>query len=71
MHLCKKIQCTIVAPSATLYNFLTELAMSNLECMTRYNNIPTPDLNFVCCSNGINVSYLSGQFTIVLDGAGV
>jgi hypothetical protein len=30
-----------------LDNSRTAFAMSNLECLTRYNNIPTPDLYFV------------------------
>jgi hypothetical protein len=60
-----------VALSATFDNSLTELAMSNLECLTKYNKIPTLDQNFVCCSIVINMSSLSGQFTIDLGGAGV
>jgi hypothetical protein len=70
-HLNNNFQCPIVAPSTTLDDYLTELAMSNLECLTRYSSMPTPDINLVCSSAGINVSSLSGRFTIDHGGGGV
>jgi hypothetical protein len=71
IHLNNNFQRPIAAPSATPDNSLTEFAMSNLECLTRYSSMPTQDLNLVCSSAVINVSFLSGRFTIDLGGAEV
>jgi hypothetical protein len=38
----KDFQWALVAPSRTLVSSLTAFEMSGLECLTKYNNIPTP-----------------------------
>jgi hypothetical protein len=45
--------------------------ISGLECLTRYNSIPTPDLNLVWSSGEIKISPFSGHWMFVLGAAGV
>jgi hypothetical protein len=67
----RSFQCAIVAPFETFDSSLTGFEMSRRECVTKYNRIPNPDLNFVCWSGDSKVSSLPERLKMVRGGAGV
>lgn len=71
IYLNNCFQCAWVEPSPTFDGSLIAFLLSSLECLTRYNIIPTPDLYSFHCYGLINGSPGCGLVIVVIVNAGV
>jgi hypothetical protein len=65
----RRFQCAMAAPYATFESSLTEFVILKRECITKYNSIPTPDLNLVCWPGESILSPMTVHLMMVLGGA--